>query len=336
MEPPRARLVKWVEARIGVGARWKGLAGDGSDKTFWRLILAGKTLVAVDGSRLEEHRFAENRAFLHIGEHLGARGVPVPGIKAADAGSGFFLIEDLGDTRLADSAPGLDPAGRERLYRQVLEVLADMQIRGSRGFDIKWCAQTARYDREMILRYESYYFIRAFAQKYCGSVEEPPGLGRELAGLARRAAESGPLLFLHRDFQSRNIMIHKDRIRIIDYQGGRLGPPGYDLASLLLDPYVGLSPKEQKALREYYLSLTRDRLGLDADRFEQDYKFLALHRLMQMLGAFAFLARQKDRPGFEEHIPAALARLRNLLNEPEFADRPVFRGFVDSLKMKKA
>ena len=336
MESPRSGLVKWVEAQIGTGARWKGLAGDGSDKAFWRLTLAGKTMVAVDGSRLEEARFAENKSFLHIGRHLKDRGVPVPGIKAAEAKAGFFLIEDLGDSRLADLAPGLDPAGRERIYRQAIDTLLEMQIRGARGFDIEWCAQTAYYDREMILRHETYYFMRAFAQKYCGSIEEPPGLGRDLAGLARRAAGSGPTLFLHRDFQSRNIIIQRDRVRIIDYQGGRLGPPGYDLASLLLDPYVGLGPEEQESLKSYYASRAQDRLGLDGETFGQDYKYMALHRLMQMLGAFAFLARQKARPGFEEHIPAALARLRNLLDEPEFSGRHVFRGFVDSLKIKKA
>ena len=243
MEPPRSRLVKWVEAQVAEPARWQRLAGDGSDKSFWRLTLAGKSLVAVDGSGLEEVRRAENGSFLAIGRHLAGRGVPVPKIVAADAQAGFFLIEDLGDVRLADLAPGLGPARREPLYRKVLDVLMEMQRRGARGFDPAWCAQSARYDRAMILCYETFYFMRAFAQDYCGAGAEPPGLRQELTGLARRAAESGPELFLHRDFQSRNIMIQGDRIRIIDYQGGPVGAARVRLGFPAPGPICGPWPR---------------------------------------------------------------------------------------------
>jgi len=43
---------------------------------------------------------------------------------------------------------------------------------------------------------------------------------------------------MHRDFQSKNLMIKNEQIFVIDFQGARLGPPSYDLASLLFDPYV--------------------------------------------------------------------------------------------------
>ena len=52
-------------------------------------------------------------------------------------------------------------------------------------------------------------------------------------------------------------MITEEKIRIIDYQGGRLGPLAYDLASLLFDPYVGLSPSMQAELFREYGSLLR-------------------------------------------------------------------------------
>lgn len=336
MEAPRSSLVKWVEAQVNRPARWRRLAGDGSDKSFWRLDLGIKSLVAVDGSGLDEARRTENKAFLLIGKHLAARGVPVPRIVAAEPGSGFFLIEDLGDVRLADRAAQAKGDELERIYQRVIDTLVEMQKRAVRGFDPAWCAQTARYDRAMILSYETYYFMRAFAQEYCGAGEEPPGLRAELTGLADRAAQAGPELFLHRDFQSRNIMLQGDRIRIVDYQGGRLGPPGYDLASLLLDPYVGLGPKIRDGLLEYYLEQALEPLGLDRERFRQDHHYLALHRLMQMLGAFAFLTRKKHRSGFAEHIPPALARLRELAREPEFDGFPLFRSYLDSLPQERA
>ena len=58
---------------------------------------------------------------------------------------------------------------------------------------------------------------------------------------------------IHRDFQSRNIMIRGQALRLIDFQGMRFGPPAYDLASVLIDPYVGISPElESKAVALYW------------------------------------------------------------------------------------
>ena len=330
----RPELLRWAEAQIGGAAGWTRLAGDGSDKIFWRLTWTGGSLVAVDGSSLEPARFPENSAFLHIGRHLAAQGVPVALIKAQDAEKGFFLIEDLGDELLVQRAKVVSGAERERLYGRVIDLLLEMQTRGAEGFQTRWCAQTGYYDREMILKYESCYFLWAFARKYCEKEDPPSGLEEELALLAGRTAQSKPVLFLHRDFQSRNIMLQGDRIRIIDFQGGRLGPPGYDLASLLLDPYVGLCPDERRTLSDYYICRAEGIPGFDRDAFSRDYPYLALHRTMQMLGAFAFLSGKKARPGFREHISPALNNLNDILAEPCLAGYPVLREFVRSLGLE--
>ena len=114
-----------------------------------------------------------------------------------------------------------------------------MQVRGAVSFDPKWCWDTPQYDRMLMLERESGYFLQAFWQDLLG-MEEPPGLQEEFFELADRAARIPAGYFLHRDFQSRNIMIHGGEACIIDFQGGRLGPLAYDLASLLIDPYVAL------------------------------------------------------------------------------------------------
>ena len=105
----------------------------------------------------------------------------------------------------------------------------------------------------MIAR-ESRYFLRSFWQEMCGR-EVPDGIDDEFQEIASQAAGNGPDVFLHRDFQSRNIMIKDGAVRFIDYQGGRLGPPGYDLASLLIDPYMGLSAEFQEEMLHYYLDV---------------------------------------------------------------------------------
>ena len=70
-----------------------------------------------------------------------------------------------------------------------------------------------------------------------------PSLGRIAEELAQR-----PRVFVHRDFQSQNIIIRNAQAHLIDFQGMRPGLAEYDLASLLFDPYVDLSPAEREEL----------------------------------------------------------------------------------------
>ncbi len=324
---PSGNLKDFVAARLDGDLRWTRLAGDGSDKIFWRVTAGDASLIAVDGSGLSPDRWAENAAFLNIGRHLFAKGLPVPEIVDSNAKEGLFLIEDLGDALLVELANKMAPAERLPLYRRVVETLLEMQTAGVEGFDPAWCAQTARYDAAMILRYETGYFLKAFAAEVC-RVSPPPEIEAELERLADRAAAARPIAFLHRDFQSRNILIHHGEVRIIDFQSGRLGPMGYDLASLLIDPYVSLTEGEREELLGCYIDLAVERKLIDPTRFRRDYQVLALHRNFQILGAFAHLSRVKGRAGFAEHIPAALAGLKALIDRPEFDRCPETRRFI--------
>lgn len=328
MRRPSPRLKEFAQVHLGSDLSWLCLAGDGSERFFWRVGRGEKTQVAVDGSNLEHERLPENRSFLLIGRHLRAQGLPVPRILAHQAEEGLFIVEDLGDDLLSLTAKSKKTGQRLKLYQAVIDVLIRLQREGADGFDPSWCCQTPVYDQEMILAHEAGYFVRAFAQEYCGQIPDTDRLAGEMARLAERAAAARPRLFLHRDFQSRNIILQADRVRIIDFQAGRLGPPGYDLASLLIDPYVGLSQEEQEGLLDYYLRGT----GLEEERFRRDYSYLALCRNLQMLGAFGYLTRVKGRAGFDEHIPSALANLRGLLARCEFDSFPALRALVAGLR----
>ena len=47
-------------------------------------------------------------------------------------------------------------------------------------------------------------------------------------------------MLCHRDYHSRNLMLHGGALYIIDFQDARIGPDTYDLVSLLRDSYVDL------------------------------------------------------------------------------------------------
>ena len=129
------------------------------------------------------------------------------------------------------------------------------------------------------------------------------------------ASKADNNFFMHRDFQSRNIILMKKGFGIIDWQGARLGPLAYDLASLLIDPYVDLSLDERRQLYGHYLRSLRHLNKRSADNFEKSYPYIALLRNLQILGAFSYLSKVLGKSYFERYIPIAVKSLFRQLHE---------------------
>ncbi|HZE20805.1 MAG TPA: phosphotransferase, partial [Desulfobaccales bacterium] len=177
------------------------------------------------------------------------------------------------------------------------------------------------------------YFVRAFLNNYLGLGTTREELAPDFERLLTGALPPGPSYFLHRDFQSRNLFITGGRLRVIDFQGGRMGPLGYDLASLLIDPYVNLSPTWRAEFLDYYLELLQDRLEVDPMAFREQYYHLSIYRNLQVLGAYAYLTKVKGKDNFARYIPAAVAGLRRRLQARPGA-WPLLEEMVESLPAK--
>lgn len=307
------------------------LAGDGSDRRFYRIVGACPS-VAVFPALAHPLAMAEARSCYTIACHLSDLGVPVPKVLGHDRHNRIILFEDVGDVHLHSLAVARRSFSEvQPFYLQAIDGLLKLQVDGVKGFDSRCCWDTPLYDMDLMLQRESGYFLQAFCKEYLGKIVDEHGLNQEFVQLARRAAREQADFLLHRDFQSRNLMVHEGKVRIIDFQGARLGPLAYDLASLLIDPYVSLSFQEQKAVFEYYVEqaarLIKD---FDPDQFRRGYTFLALQRNLQILGAFAFLSQQKGKIFFEKYIMPAALSLHGRLQD--VADRfPRLTGLVDEI-----
>ncbi|CAG37669.1 aminoglycoside phosphotransferase family protein [Desulfotalea psychrophila] len=299
------------------------LAGDGSSRRFYRLASGGETLIAVLPAGEEAKDRAESRAAYHIGGYLLACGTPVPAIYGWDEASGGLLFQDLGNTRLQDVAHTEE--GRQ-LYRQLVRALAGMNCR-ARGIDSSWCWDSPCYDRSLMLERESGYFLRAFWQGLLGQ-EVPIGLAEEFSSLADAVSLYSTDFFLHRDFQSRNIMIHAGRPSIIDFQGGRRGPLGYDLASLLYDPYVDLDEDFRALLWEDYLAALGAQIDISREDFAKQYSLLACQRSLQIIGAFSWLSAVAKKTFFVQFIRPSLLNLEKILSAPYYQNYRVLRQTV--------
>ena len=290
------------------------LPGDGSHRLFWRVHAPGETsFIAMANPPISEDRKRENNAYLMIGRHLRKKGVPLPVIHHYDLGEGWFIMEDLGSVNLQQRV--LSGNDARPLYERVLHHLFRLQTLGSKGFDPAWCAQTERYDRTVMLKYESHYFRDAFVKGFLGYEGPLSGLETVFDHLAEKASRADGRFFMHRDFQARNIMVDDEKIGFIDWQGGRPGPPGYDLASLLLDPYVRLPEHLQQQIYETYLEILKNHDPDLVAPFERDYPYLAIQRNLQILGAFSFLSKVMKKTQFTAYIPHAFKTLGDLVRK---------------------
>jgi aminoglycoside/choline kinase family phosphotransferase/dTDP-glucose pyrophosphorylase len=308
-----------------------GLHGDGSDRRWCRICDGPRQLILADHGIRKEVGTQEVDAYVSIGTHLHRKNIAVPRIHLYDTFSGLVFVEDLGDTHLQHAVQGGTPETVAALYGQVIERWIEMALKGRDGFDTSWTYQTAAYDRALILEKEARYFTEAFLQNYLGLEVTYDTLAAEFEQLADGAVAHGLTGFMHRDLQSRNIMLHAGGIYFIDFQGGRLGPLQYDLASLLIDPYVALPYALQQRLRSHCAALLEKRHAIDGKQFLRGYGFCAVTRNLQILGAFAFLTRVKGKKAFEAYIPRAVETLHHNLADIPSLELPTLKGIVQQI-----
>ncbi len=314
--------------------RIRSLKGDGSDRRVYRLFAGNRTFICVAHPNGRKGSPSENDSFYYIAGHLRSKGLPTPLILAYDPIRGLFLMEDFGDFSLESVINKIkEPRLIKRAYETIMKLLLKIQTEGARGFDSRNCYDTPVFDGRFSWERESCYFIRAFLKNYLGWEKVPSSLEQELKKLALAVDREKLQLFLYRDFQSRNMMVWSGGIGLIDFQGGRLGPPQYDLASVLIDPYVNLPEKIQEELFDFYLQEISKRLPVRAESFRRNYEIIAFQRNLQILGAYAFLSRVKGKTYFEQYIPPALSSLKKRVSAKLFQPYRQVRQFITDLKL---
>jgi len=309
-------------------ARWELMKGDGSQRRFYRLWAVGRSAVAIMAAAEPPGR-EEAASYLYLAAHLRACGAPVPEVYGSlDAGR-CVVVEDLGDTHLEDVAKRASQAEVEATYRRVLERLAHMQAAAAPGLDPARLYQGPRYDRALMVEKESRYFFERYLNGYLALGLAWEDLAADFEALADRATEAPAHFFLHRDFQSRNIMLRGGEVFFVDFQAGRHGPRAYDAASLLIDPYTALPDALQERLLGHFADLAG---GEAANDLRRGYVALALQRNLQILGAFSFLGLVRGKSAFLSHIPGALASLRLLLAHPDAPPLPRLKALAQRFR----
>jgi N-acetylmuramate 1-kinase len=281
-----------------------GLAG--SDRRFVRVCDATRhrsfILILWDSADKDWERF------IGIQKEVSGLVSFLPQVFAVDAGHGLILEEDLGLVTLHSFCKQHQdqPAEIEAIYRKTIDALIEWQtmpVTASQHLAARVM------DVEMFM-WESEYFSIHCVTEFCGNEKMlVPEWLAERQSIADDLAKYSQVC-IHRDFQSENIMVKEGTIRFVDFQGARLGPAGYDLASLLYDPYSEIINATMVVkLVEYYRSRSPRTFN------GKGFVLCAISRLMQALGAYANLSLHKGKDRYRQYVPVALHRLAEVLQD---------------------
>lgn len=304
------------------------MPGGASTRQYFRVELdprergsAPPSLIAmfVPDARPEEVTTAGTESarwpFLEVHALLDGRGVRVPKIHGEACDEGLLLIEDLGDETLAAFLER-SPERRAEVYRLAVTDLARAQ-RALAELPAESIVQTRAFD-EKLLRWELSHF-REWGLDAVGKALAEADLVAWNGVADRLAARiaSWPRGFVHRDYQSRNLMVNRATdgaiaLVWIDFQDALLGPNAYDLVALLNDSYQSFDrPFQEARLDEYAEVRGFDRAGRET--LARQFDVLTVQRKLKDAGRFIFIDRVKKNPSFLPYFEPSLAKVRGAL-----------------------
>ncbi len=304
--PLTRTIADWYNCKEGpVNAT--AIGAGGSDRSYYRIKCHNKTAVLMKCSEADPD-FNRHITYTRFFRQCS---LPVPEMFVADEMNRLALFEDLGDLSLYSWLKCSRSAEEiENLYRKILDIV--VQIQAEAAPRITECPMLLeRVFDYGYLRWETSYFMERFIKAIKQINNSGPALAAELDRLARDV-DAFPKTLLHRDLQSQNIMIMNNSIpRLIDYQGARLGPAAYDIASILWDPYYCLEENQRDRLLEYFIiSMRRSLDSFSEPDFRKSLLPCRLQRHMQALGAYGFLSKEKGKTHFLKHVPQAIRYLK--------------------------
>ena len=295
-------------------ARVVPLTGDASDRRYFRVYPSNGApfVMAVHAQAFEMKALP----FVNVADLFSTMGVPVPAIVGHAADLGVLALEDLGDVTLQAKLGTASEQEHARFYREAVGIIEAIQRRGAELKSIKYLPYQISFDTTKLM-WELEFFYRHFLEGYRGvtvSPTERQALTEEFTTIVEELAAE-PTVLCHRDYHSRNLMVHEGKLFVIDFQDARMGPDTYDLVSLLRDSYVDLPERTVSELIAYFLAL-RGRRD-DAETFKARFDLMALQRNLKALGTFGYQTLARGNTVYIQYIPRTLAHVQANMSRNE-------------------
>lgn len=292
----------------GKGAKVVPLTGDASDRRYFRVLVPQEPsqVLAVHPGPIA----FDSLPFVNVSRLMSAMPVPVPRMLGHSDALGIIALQDLGDVTLQAHLGAASPAEHAALYRQAVTFINTLQRRGADLASPAYLPYGIAFDVEKLM-WELQFFARHFLEAYRGAALTPAAraaLTSEFTAMAGELAGE-PRVLCHRDYHSRNLMLHEGSLYIIDFQDARMGPDTYDLASLLRDSYVDFTEAQVDELMAFFLA------GREVDDrdFRRRFDLMALQRNLKALGTFGYQTTARGNTVYIQYMPRTLAYVRDNL-----------------------
>ena len=327
------------------------ITGSGSARQYYRLKDDFRTVIGTIGTDAQE-----NRAFIGLTKHFAKHRLPVPEILAVSTDQMAYLQSDIGEHSLYDAVKAGRESGQysteeEKLLTKAVEILPHFQILGAKELDTTLCYPTPRMDSEAIhfdLNYFKYCFLKLQPNIEFNEIKLQHDFNTLAQDILRLATAEQPTLML-RDFQARNVILHAPATNIshasaleyntiatitlyfIDYQGCRIGPAEYDLASFLWQSSAHYPQPLRERLIDSYIQSRNTLCPTDTNEVRSRLQLMVFFRLLQVLGAYGFRGLHERKPYFLNSIPPALDNLRETLSTSVADKYPYLRSLLQTL-----
>lgn len=298
-------LFKWAKEAINDrNLRIHPVSTDASFRRYFRVERDNESFIVMDAPPGTE----DTAPFQRIAGQLLAMGLNVPKILECDSKQGFLLLSDLGDSTYLDV---LSSNSVSELYGDAIDDLILMQIQGQERPDF-----LPTYDRTLLFQ-ELEIFREWYLIKHCGfdaSADQVTQLDKIFEFLTNSALNQ-PLVWVHRDYHSRNLMrTSENNPGILDFQDAVYGPITYDLVSLLRDCYIAWSPDQVLTWVKHYHRQAGD-AGLPVGEFQQLliwFDLMGVQRHLKATGIFARLYHRDGKSNYLYDIPRVLGYIQDV------------------------
>ena len=300
----RAALEEWLRRELrGASFTLTPASEDASFRRYFRAALDdGSTRIAMDAPPDKE----DCRPFVRIARMLSEAGVHAPQVLAQNFEQGFLLLSDLG-TRTYLNELGADSAAA--LFADATDALVRWQLATRPG-------ALPPYDEALLRREMSLFpdwYVAKHLRKELSSAQKQ-ALEVVFAALVKSALGQ-PVVYVHRDYMPRNLMVSEPNPGVLDFQDAVCGPITYDMVSLLRDAFI--SWEEERVLDwtvRYWERAKRAGLPVAADfgEFWRAFEWMGLQRHLKVLGIFARINYRDGKPKYLADTPRFLHYSRDV------------------------
>ena len=297
-------------------------SADASFRRYFRIDGAdGPSCIIMDAPPAQE----DCAPFVQVAGLMRDAGLKVPQILDWDAQHGFILMSDLGARTMMAVIDRERPDANRPLYLQAIDALLAWQQASRPGV-------LPPYD-EALLRRELQLFPDWYLARHRGvalAEAQRDTLARMFDLIVARNL-AAPMVYVHRDFMPRNLMVADvdapasaaggagaQPLGVLDFQDAVHGPVTYDIASLMRDAFLSWDEEFVLDITVRYWERAKKLGLLDFEDWSSDFgsfwravEWMGLQRHLKVAGIFARLTLRDGKPKYLADAPRFMAYIRH-------------------------